>query len=78
MEVEAAETSATATGLGGVEEWRTSQPAHEAVVAYAVATDVPNAIHQTHSLPVDLCTSALCLTVTDPFSNSVSIYEKLF
>ncbi|KAM3174406.1 hypothetical protein ACTXT7_010607 [Hymenolepis weldensis] len=72
MEVEAAETSATATGLGGVEEWRTSQPAHEAVVTYAVTTDVPNAVHQTHSLPVDLCTSALCLTVTDPFSNSAS------
>ncbi|VDN96026.1 unnamed protein product [Rodentolepis nana] len=71
-EAETAGTSSTATGLGDVEEWRTSQSAHEAVVGYAMPTDAPNTIHQTHCLPVDLCTSALCLTVTDPSANSTS------
>lgn len=44
-------------------------PAHKALVAY---TDGPT-VH-THCLPVDLCTSALCLTVTDPSApSSVSL-----
>nr|CUU99754.1 hypothetical transcript [Hymenolepis microstoma] len=71
-EAETVCTSSTATGLGGAEEWRTAQSAHEAVVAYTMSTDVPNTVHQTHCLPVDLCTSALCLTVTDPSANSAS------
>ncbi|KAM7536084.1 hypothetical protein Aperf_G00000091122 [Anoplocephala perfoliata] len=58
MEVEADSGSSMLEG-----EWRT--PAHKTLVAY---TDGPT-VH-THCLPVDLCTSALCLTVTDPSAPS--------
>lgn len=79
MEVQATDSSVvTSSGFGFgnssgiIEEWH-NQSAHATMVAYAVAPDVHSntGSHQTHCLPVDLCTSALRLTVTHP---SVSLF----